>query len=248
MHSYGYVPDLPDQRDKTFSISERLTLPTLVDLRNLCPPVEDQGDLGSCTSFAGGAAIRVARKLQNLADFTTSHLFLYYNSRAHNEKGVDSGATIRDMIKAAAKFGDCPENEWTYNLSLFDMQPPHSCYTDSLKDRAITYQRIPQNLMQMKTCLALGYPFVIGFTVYESFESDQGAQDGMVPMPAQSEQVLGGHAVLVVGYRDSDLRFIVRNSWNASWGDQGYFYMPYAYLQDSNLASDFWMIKTMSVA
>src|SRR5258708_37049693 len=106
-HHYGYIPDLPDHRDKKFAIAERLTLPTSVDLRDLCPPVEDQGQLGSCTSFAGGAAIRVARKIQGLAEFTTSHLFLYYNSRSKNTKSVDAGATIRDTIKSAAKIGDC---------------------------------------------------------------------------------------------------------------------------------------------
>jgi|SRR5712672_3090089 len=245
-HSYGYIPDLPDHRDKKFAISERLTLLTSVDLRDLCPPVEDQGALGSCTSFAGGAAIRVARKIQNLPDFTTSHLFLYYNSRSKNTKSVDAGATIRDTIKSAAKFGDCPELEWLYDLNQFTTKPPASCYTDALKDRVIVYQRIMQSLMQMKACLALGYPFVIGFSVYESFESAQVAQDGMVPMPKSSERLLGGHAVLVVGFRDSDQKWICRNSWG-DWGDKGYFYMPYAYLQDPNLASDFWMIKTMSV-
>src|SRR5260370_10906613 len=123
---YGYIRDLPGHRDKKFVIAERLTLPTSVDLRDLCPPVEDQGQLGSCTSFAGGAAIRVARKIQGLADFTTSHLFLYYNSRSKNTKSVDAGATIRDTIKSAAKIGDCPELEWPYDLNQFTTKPPQS--------------------------------------------------------------------------------------------------------------------------
>ncbi|HEX9502859.1 MAG TPA: C1 family peptidase [Patescibacteria group bacterium] len=248
-HHYGYIPDLPDHRDKKFAIAERLTLPTSVDLRDLCPPVEDQGQLGSCTSFAGGAAIRVARKIQGLADFTTSHLFLYYNSRSKNTKSVDAGATIRDTIKSAAKIGDCPELEWPYDLNQFTTKPPQSCYNDALKDRAIVYQRVMQNIMQMKTVLALGYPFVIGFSVYTSFESAQVAQDGIVPMPGPDEAVLGGHAVLCVGYDDSQQRFLFRNSWGTGWGidGTGYFSMSYAYLQDSNLASDFWMVKTVSV-
>ena len=97
----------------------------------------------------------------------------------------------------------------------------------------------------MKGCLASGYPFVFGFTVYESFESDQVAQTGHVPMPQAGEQVVGGHAVLAVGYDDSNQWFIVRNSWGPNWGMQGYFTMPYLYLLDPNLSGDFWMGQTV---
>jgi C1A family cysteine protease len=95
----------------------------------------------------------------------------------------------------------------------------------------------------MKGCLASGYPFVFGFSVYESFESQEVKQTGRVPMPSPNEQLLGGHAVLAVGYDDSQRRFIVRNSWGKDWGMQGYFTIPYAYLLDDNLADDFWTIR-----
>ena len=95
----------------------------------------------------------------------------------------------------------------------------------------------------MKGCLASGFPFVFGFTVYESFESQEVAKTGMVPMPAAGESVLGGHAVLAVGYDDGHQRFIVRNSWGTGWGMQGYFTMPYAYLTERDLSSDFWTIR-----
>jgi C1A family cysteine protease len=97
-------------------------------------------------------------------------------------------------------------------------------------------------LTQMKGCLASGFPFVIGFTVYESFESDEVAKTGRMPMPAPREHVLGGHAVMVVGYDDKVERFRMRNSWGTSWGLKGYFTMPYAYLLDDNLSDDFWKI------
>jgi C1A family cysteine protease len=97
----------------------------------------------------------------------------------------------------------------------------------------------------MKGCLASGYPFALGFTVYDSFESAEVASTGIVPMPTRSESVLGGHAVLAVGYDDSQQRFLVRNSWGNSWGMQGYFTMPYTYLTSRHLASDFWVIKTI---
>jgi C1A family cysteine protease len=98
----------------------------------------------------------------------------------------------------------------------------------------------------MKGCLADGYPIVFGFTVYESFEGQDVAQTGVVPMPGVSESVLGGHCVVVVGYDDSKDWFIVRNSWGTGWGDQGYCYMPYQYLTDQNLASDFWTIRAVT--
>jgi C1A family cysteine protease len=88
--------------------------------------------------------------------------------------------------------------------------------------------------------LASGLPIVVGFTVYQSFESDQVTETGIVPVPGHHEQVVGGHAVLVVGYDDSQSRFIVRNSWGDQWGLHGYFLMPYAYLTNRRLASDFW--------
>jgi C1A family cysteine protease len=177
--------------------------------------------------------------------FITSHLFLYYNSRPFFSRGVDSGATIRDAIKAAANLGDCAETDWPYDISKFATRPPAQAYTDAMQDRALKYQRIPQNLQQMKNCLAQGLPFVVGVSVYNSFESQQSASTGFIPLPKNSESLQGGHALLVVGYRDSDLHFIVRNSWGTGFGDGGYIYLPYAYLQDEGLSSDFWCIQVV---
>jgi C1A family cysteine protease len=100
-----------------------------------------------------------------------------------------------------------------------------------------------QDLNQMKGCLASGYPFVFGFTVYKSFEDDAVAQSGHAPMPAAGEQVLGGHAVSAVGYDDAQQWFICRNSWGTGWGMQGYFTLPYAYLTQASLSDDFWTIR-----
>jgi C1A family cysteine protease len=247
---YGWLRDLPDQRDHLYAapVAALAALPPSVDLRNHCPPVYDQGQLGSCTGNGIAAALQFERMKQKLTpNFIPSRLFIYYNERVvEHTVNSDSGAAIRDGIKSVAKQGDCPETEWPYDITKFAQKPPPQCYHDALKYKAVQYQKLVQSVNQMKGCLASGYPFVFGFTVYDSFESQQVAQTGVVPMPGSTEQVLGGHCVVAVGYDDSQQRFIVRNSWGTAWGIQGYCTMPYAYLTDSNLASDFWTIRLVS--
>ena len=245
-NSYGWVPDLPDQRDHLYAAPvEQLTkLPPSTDLRGQCPPVYDQGQLGSCTANAIAAAVEFDRMKQGLNDFTPSRLFIYWNERSmEGTIASDSGAQIRDGIKSVAQTGVCPETDWPYEITRFTEKPPDGAFQDAKLDRAVSYQRLVQNLNQMKGCLASGYPFVFGFTVYSSFESDPVAQTGDAPLPAPTEQQIGGHAVVAVGYDDSTQRFLVRNSWGPGWGKQGYFTLPYTYVTQSSLASDFWTIR-----
>ena len=244
---YGWTPDLPDARDHMYAapVAMMAALPTKVDLRPNCPPPYDQGQLGSCTGNAIAGAVQFEREKQHLTpDFVPSRLFIYYGERViEGTVGTDSGAQIRDGIKVVANQGVPPETDWPYDIAKFAQKPPPKAFADALHDRAVSYSRLSQSLSQMKGCLASGYPFVFGFTVYDSFESQQVAQTGVVPMPAAGESVLGGHAVMAVGYDDSQQRFIVRNSWGANWGMKGYFTMPYAYLTERNLSSDFWTIR-----
>lgn len=254
---YGWTPDLPDARDRKASDAPHLqhfTPPQRIDMRAKCPPVYDQGQLGSCTANAIAAAIDFERARQGLPFITPSRLFIYYNARL--EEGTvdsDSGAMIRDGIKSVAKFGDCPESEWTYSddAAAFKVQPSSAAYADALKYKALDYWRVPRDLMQMRGCLAAGYGAVIGFSVYESFETDAVAHDGLVPLPKPDENLLGGHAVFVVGYDDMKPMvagaapgcLIGRSSWDSMWGDGGYFYLPYAYFTNPDLSDDFWTIK-----
>ncbi len=247
---YGWVRDIPDHRDHLYAapIANLVALPPMVDLRSQCPPVYDQGQLGSCTGNGIAAAIQFERRKQNLMpDFIPSRLFIYYNERVMEHTVYsDSGAMIRDGIKSVGQQGDCPESEWPYDITKFSTKPTQICYSNALKYKAVLYQKVLQNLNQLKGCLASGYPFVFGFTVYESFESQQVAHSGIVPMPASGEKLMGGHCDVAVGYDDSKQCFIIRNSWGDKWGMQGYCTMPYAYLADANLASDFWTIRVIS--
>ncbi len=247
---YGWVPDLPDHRDHLFAAPPRYlsALPARVDLREHCPEeIYDQGRLGSCTANAIGCAFEFDLLKQQLTDFMPARLFIYYNERAmEGTVGTDSGAMIRDGIKSVATQGVCSEDSWKYDTGRFAEKPSKECYTEALTHQGTSYQRVTRVPNQLKGCLASGYPFVFGFTVYESFESDEVARTGVVPMPAADEKPLGGHAVLAVGYDDASQRFLVRNSWGSGWGDGGHFTMPYAYLTDRGLASDFWTIRQVA--
>ena len=247
---YGWLRDLPDHRDHLYAAPPHIltALPVSIDLRNQCPPVYDQGQLGSCTGNGIAAAIQFDRIKQNLKpDFIPSRLFIYYNERViEHTINSDSGAAIRDGIKTVSKQGDCPESEWPYDITKFATKPTAKCFKDALKYKAVQYQKLLQNLNQLKGCLASGYPIIFGFTVYDSFEGASVAKTGEVPMPGANEQVLGGHCVVAVGYDDSKQCFIIRNSWGDNWGINGYCWMPYAYLTDPNLASDFWTIRLVA--
>jgi len=245
---YGWVPDVPDHRDVLFSPPPAVmaSLPPHADLRAACPEIYDQGQLGSCTANAIGAAFEFDQKKQGLADFMPSRLFIYYNERAiEGTVDSDSGAMIRDGMKTLNQMGVCPEGEWPYDLAKFRDQPSAQCYADAAKHQALVYRRVLQDLHQLQGGLASGYPIVFGFSVYESFEGRDVARGGVVPLPKRAEKQLGGHAVLAVGYDDTDQTFWVRNSWGTGWGQRGYCKMPYAYLTSSGLASDFWALYTV---
>jgi C1A family cysteine protease len=243
---YGWVPDLPDQRDFSYSAPSPLlmALPTSKDLRPNCPPVYDQGQLGSCTGNSIAGAIQFEQIKQGVSNFVPSRLFIYYNERViENTVNSDSGAQIRDGIKVVAKQGAPPETDWPYDISKFADKPPAVAFSDAAKNKVLSYQRVTRALSQFKGCLASGYPFVFGFTVYDSFESTTVAQTGNAPMPQPGEKVVGGHAVVAVGYDDQNQWFIVRNSWADTWGMKGYFTLPYQYLLETNLSDDFWTIR-----
>jgi C1A family cysteine protease len=246
-YSLGWIPDLPDHRDLTFSASLTVMKKIAVsaDLRPQCPPVYDQGQLGSCTANALAGAFEFDILKEKKKDFMPSRLFIYYNERViEHTVSSDSGAQIRDGIKTMNKQGVCPESEWPYIVSKFATKPSTKCYSDAKKNEINSYQRLDNtNLMLLKSCISEGSPFVFGFTVYESFMSQAVANTGDMPMPKASEPVVGGHAVMAVGYNDAKRVFIARNSWNTNWGDKGYFYMPYAYITSNNLCDDFWTIK-----
>lgn len=256
---YGRRADVPDQRDFIFHlefphlVASVEPLPLSVDLRtpHTVAPCYDQGQLGSCVGNSCAFAYDYEQRKQGEKGYTPSRLFVYYNARAiEGTIKSDAGCEIRDGIKAVAKLGAPPETLWHYTITKFATKPSVSAYAAGKKRRALKYARVENRGTSeyIRAALAGGLPVIIGMSVYASFESQGVTQSGVVPMPAASEEMLGGHSMALVGYKADaagGIEFITRNSWGKSWGDGGYCYLPEAYLIDANLASDFWVVSSV---
>ena len=242
---FGWKRDLPDHRDFKFKITAPHDLPTFVDLRPQMPAIYNQGNLGSCTANALGAAFQFEQMKQNKPNWIPSRLFIYYNERAmEGTINEDAGAMIRDGIKTMVSEGVCPEDQWKYIEHKFKVKPPKPCYDEALNNQVLEYLRIsPHTIYEVKHCLADGYPVVFGFMIYESMMTQDVARTGYVPVPSSNERPIGGHAVMAVGYDDSKECLIVRNSWGNAWGINGYFYLPYWYVTTLNASADYWTIR-----
>lgn len=240
-----------DKRDLKYSMPVHMigALPTKADLIRYLPPVYDQGQLGSCVFNSNSGNIRTRLKLEKKPDFEPSRLFMYWNGRfILGTVNEDSGCTLRDGIKAVAKYGYCLESTWPYNISIFTKKPPLNCYREAAKHLVKKYESVPQEINHIKSCIVGGFPISFGFTVFASFESEQMAKTGLMPMPQLGEAELGGHAVLIIGYDDNMIingqkgAALIRNSWSEKWGIKGNFWMPYKFLLDNRLCNDFWKI------
>lgn len=264
----GWRPDLPDFRDYTASspqVSALLAksrplksttakkLATSVDLRAWCSPIEDQGNLGSCTANAGVGLLEYYERRAFGRHLDASRLFLYKATRNLLGWSGDTGAYLRTTMKAMALFGIPPEQYWTYSIARFDDEPAAFLYAFAQNYQSIKYYRLdppgmsPHDVVGwVKTYLAAGLPSMFGFTVYDSFPG-VGTGSGDIPVPGPGEHVLGGHAIDAVGYDDAKKigkhkgALLIRNSWGTAWGESGYGWMPYDYVE-MGLADDFWSL------
>ena len=243
---YGAIRDRPDRRDFIYTPAKIKSLPAHVDLSARCPPVYNQRTLNSCSANALAAAVWMAERQSGRKPSAVSRLFIYYNERAREGTiGSNDPVPLRDGFKSLAKQGVCAESIWPYRVSCFSERPPGPCYRAALKRRARSYQRIRQKIAHLKYCLADGHPFVMGVAVYkgQGLESSAARRTGRVGMPSGRRDLVGGHAVLAVGYSDRRQSFLVRNSWGRGWGLRGYFWLPYRYVSNPTLAWDFWTLR-----
>jgi C1A family cysteine protease len=259
----GARRDRPDPNDTAYTPPPTMDgeeRPSSVDLRGQFPPVYDQGRIASCTANALAAAIVFCRgKHAQLPAFEPSRLFIYYNERAlAGDIANDAGASMRDGITTLAKQGVAPESLWTYDDTPATtpggpfpagakpaQQPPAAAYDLAVLFETLSSQRLRNNLDDMKACLAEGYPFTLGIVVYPSFMSAPQQQATVTPLPGPDEQPLGEHVVLAVGYDDAKAWMICRNSWGPAQGEDGYFYLPYAYIENRHRIGDLWSVRTV---
>jgi C1A family cysteine protease len=271
-HGMGWLPDYPDFRDYTDQTEEIQmvlgqgekrkvkTIPVSFDLREWCSPIEDQGNLGSCTAHAGAGIIEYYERKAFGRHIEASRLFLYKVTRNLMKMTGDTGAYLRTTMGSMLLFGVPPEAYWPYSDDgkRFDLEPPAFCYAFAQNYQALKYFRHDpagvkgeEVLKRIKTYLSKGHPAMFGFTVYNSIE--QAVSNGRIPFPAPKERIEGGHAVAAVGYDDKmKIRnkygkvettgaLIIRNSWGKEWGERGYGWLPYEYVS-RGLAEDFWSI------
>jgi len=256
-YKYSYKKDEADSRDLQYSKSvsphPEIVLPKLIDLRPICPPVYDQGDLGSCTANAGCTCRAMLLRDEQIQ---LSRMFLYYSERELEGKTKkDVGASLRDTCKSIYKVGVCQEIYMPYDPEKF-MIPPSKRAKINAREYKITAYKSLSSLNEIKQSIALRQqPVLLAMNIYESFESDIVVKTGIMSMPLKNEKILGGHAVLVVGYKDivqyrgksgkyqlQPGYLIVRNSWGDSWGDKGYFYMPFDYVRP-DYSFDYWIME-----
>ena len=239
-----WVPDKLDSRDYKYRLTTKPS-PNSIDLRNYCSPIENQGSLGSCTGQAIAGAIELLNKRNgNYQDI--SRLFIqYYERLILGTVNYDSGAYIRDGIKATNHYGVSLESYWPYDIRKYRQEPITEAKNDALNRKVTRYERLT-NLNGFIDALSNGYPIIMGFNVYTSFMSNTVARTGVMPYPnTKRERLLGGHAVLIVGYNKTKKVFIARNSWGTGWGDKGYFYMPFDIISPS-MSDDYWIIKSVN--
>ena len=217
-------------------------IPQQVDLRQYCSPVEDQGQLGSCTANAiVGMLEWLENKNRDVNNVRLSRLFVYYNERnIEGQVNEDAGAFIHDGIGSLATNGICEEQTWPYNESMIAVKPSPVAYSQALSRRYHTYHQL-SGKAGLIGCLAEGYPFVFGVPVQESTFCSEYLPGAMVPMITGNERDLGGHAMCCVGYDMQKDVFIVRNSWGPDWGDKGYCYFPIDYI--TYFGDDFWTVR-----
>jgi C1A family cysteine protease len=245
--AYGWKPDLPDIRDKKIKFAKISKMKSKVDLRNFFDSVYDQKNIGSCTIGSICSIIRFDQIVKNIPSSKLSILFLYYNARDSNGLvKLDSGAGVRDTIKAANKLGVCDESLWVYNPSYYNIKPYSNCYNSTKLKGKLIYRRITNELNQLRMCLSANRPFIFGFSVYDSFEDPMAWSPKIDEMPypnPNKEKLKGGNTAVAVGYSDKRKCFIVRNNWGPDWGLNGYFFMSYEFIC-SSMATDFWIIET----
>jgi len=236
---FNYVKQSEDSRDYIYQ-PQNLQLEEnhyLTDIQMVSCPILNQGNLGSCVAHAAYALLYIVSK----GKISLSRLQLYMCLRACDNLSltIDTGGTIRGVMKAISNYGVCNENLWKYNIVNFDKLAPKTAFTNTYNISNFVYTFIIQDYIHIKEVLVSGSPIICGIAVYESFISPNSNKYGIIPIPnTKTEKLLGGHAILLIGYDNNSKTFKFQNSWGTNWGDKGYGYIPYDYIINTSLSFD----------
>lgn len=255
-YALGHIKDTPDDRDFHRRFVGVAPVPDIVDLSTevFAPPIYDQGTIGSCVWNATGRVLRAHAASQGLPAFDISRLFGYwYTRKAEGTVDQDAGCQPRDAIKVAASIGLPPETLWPYDVDKFTEQPPQAAYDAAGKFEALKYERLsdPDSgqivLEQILQTLAGRERFTFAVQVYASFMDDDTARTGIIPIPnPDQENYCGGHDLCAEGYNKITQQIKFANSWNTTWGQKGYGFLPFSYFTNPSLTSDLWAITLVS--
>lgn len=238
----------PSIHDPKYSAASPIAIPNLIDLRQYASPVLDQGQTSACTSFAISGVCEYLENLESEKFVPLSQLFVY-NSERQNEKdfNTDGGAIIADGVAIVCSTGICEESYLPFAESNLYVHPDQAALDNAKLHKGVQGHSVSLVESNILHSLASNLPVIIGLTLYESFESDQVANTGIVPMPdVQSEQMLGGHAIAIYGADRTKRLYLIKNSWSTSWGDKGYCWVPFEYVQNPLLGNDYWAISKIS--
>lgn len=254
-HMTGWHPDRPDHRDLLMAPPpvDAAAIPMTCTLAQVLTPF-DQETIGSCTANMGAAQMAW---LEHLAGtfMVFSRQFIYAMTR-HVEGtplSDDSGAQIRDVMKALAQYGACREKSWPYDPDeqRFSIEPSESAKGEALSHQALFYYRCA-GIKTIQASLVQGFPVGFGFSVPENMMSDAATTTGEVNYPGITEKIVGGHAVCAWGFDSSKQigtevgAFQCLNSWGSSWGQSGYFWLPYKFFTEG-LANDAWTLRRIKL-
>lgn len=255
MQKHKYLLKKSPEDDRHFvhallSTEDTKHLPSQIDLESVLPSILDQKNLGVCALCATSNLLKYLLMKEKHTVFQPSRLYLYWNTRVSIERSPpneDTGVAIADVCKALTKYHVCDEDIWPYIIDNFSILPPLEAYKNANLHKQLVYKKVPQNINNIKNVLVSGYPIIFGIQIFNSFETEEVMKTGIVPIPnKKNDSLLGGHAILLVGYNDETKKFKIMNSWGSEVGQKGYFELDYDYVLDKDLASDFWTITFFS--
>jgi C1A family cysteine protease len=205
--------------------------------------VRDEGPEGSTVAFAVADAMEYQIKKTLGKKVTISPRYIYYKARERmGTTDQDSGATIRDAVFVLRQTGAVSEDAWPYRPGEFRAKPPAD--VEKAEHYKIAQSQLVHNSTELKAALQRFGPVPGGVVLYGSATGDAVAKNGMIPMPAARESILGGHAVCFVGFDDGKKLLKFKNHWGQNWGDKGYGYLSYEYAD--RFLDDAWAISMES--